>query len=341
MTFKTVSGLLRKEEWWLLGLWLFCAMVYLSSGTGSAVYDVFYSYLRFFSHLLVYLFVITRIAFYVDEKWSPSSAFGQRAKRFVFGDPATRSTTAEADLELVRGVAMLFFTLAIYTNLKVRIPFINPASGDAAFQAIDDVLFPGLAPVIEAWFKGSVGVNEFFVDIYMHGYRYMMVLVLLVHLRRDTFSLRWLMASVCFVYLLAILVTAMYPSLGPCFLEPERFTYTRGAVSLSQHTLARGYMDALDAVASGRHIRTMPFYGVAAFPSLHVGHMIIMLVVALRVWRPYAWFMVVVAFLTFLATIGFGWHYVCDAPGGLAIAWGVTYLLGRQMGKWDRERATG
>jgi hypothetical protein len=341
MTLRGLRGLLRKEEWWLVGLWAFCILVYLSSDTGSRLYDVFYRYFRYFGHLLVYLFAITRVAFYIDEKWEPRTPLGQRGKRFLFGDPATRASTAAADLELCRGILLLFFTLAIYTNVKVRIPFVNPASGDAFYEAWDGLMFGGLPALIEGWFRGSVAVNDFFGDIYMHGYRYMMVLVFLVHLRRDTFSLRWLMTSVCFVYLLAILVTVLYPSFGPCFLEPERFTHTRGAVSMSQHMLARAYMDAVEAVEAGRHIRAMPFLGIAAFPSLHVGHMIIMLVVALKVWRPYAWFMAVIALLTFIATLGFGWHYACDAVGGLALAWGVTYLLGRLMRKWDAERATG
>jgi hypothetical protein len=161
---------------------------------------------------------------------------------------------------------------------------------------------------------------------------------LLVHMRRDAFTIRWLMLSVCFVYLLGILGTVAYPSLGPCFLEPERFSFLRGSVAHSQRTLARIYMGSIESVGAGHGVRAVQFSGIAAFPSLHVAHMVIMLVVALRVCKPYAIYMAGIATLTFIATIGFGWHYAVDGIGGILLAAGITYGLGRRMQVWDRAR---
>jgi hypothetical protein len=328
---------IRKEERWLIGLILLTIFVYLSSGTGSDLYYVFDGYLRAFGYLVTYLFVVSRLLFRLDEWWTPRTRAGTWGKRFLFGDPETRADTLSADVELGRGIFMLFFTLAVYSNLKVRIPFINQADGDPAFLAMD-APFRGLVVATEDWFRGNPAVSSFFGGIYMHGYRYMMILVFIVHLRRDTFTLRWLMNSVCFTYLIAILVTAAYPSMGPCFLEPGRFAFIEGPVKDAQRGLAGYYAFQLEQFTAGKPVKADIFSGIAAFPSLHVGHMIIMLVVALRAWRGYAWFMAVIATLTFIATIGFGWHYVVDGIGGALLAAGVTYVVGKRIAAWDKQR---
>jgi membrane-associated phospholipid phosphatase len=93
-------------------------------------------------------------------------------------------------------------------------------------------------------------------------------------------------------------------------------------------------------VATGNGTFMVPaFLGIAAFPSLHLGHMIILLVVALHTWRPFAYFMAAVTLLTFVSTIGFGWHYGIDAVGGILLALGMTYLVYGLMRRWDERRA--
>src|SRR5678816_4959162 len=92
------------------------------------------------------------------------------------------------DLELVRGTLLLFITLAIYSNVKVRVPYINPTVGDEFYASLDTTLFgDGFIRSIQDWFRGDADVAEFFTGIYLHGYFWMMVLILsLIHISEPT-----------------------------------------------------------------------------------------------------------------------------------------------------------
>jgi hypothetical protein len=154
------------------------------------------------------------------------------------------------------------------------------------------------------------------------------VLVLALWVRRDLPRLRWTFISVCFVYILGILITAALPSYGPFFFERERFAWLAGTpVAEAQRNLAMSLLYSQQMAATGKPIATEAFLGVAAFPSLHVGHMVILMVVAWRTFRPFALFVGGIAALTTLATVAFGWHYLVDAVGGAALAVGVTLAL--------------
>ena len=330
----------RTEERLLIALWILCFLIALSSGTGFDLFMPLRNYWEFFAPKILGLFVATRVLFYVGARWAPRGRLGARVKRFLYGDEEKRASVEAVDLEVVRGTLLLFVSLAIYTNIKVRIPFINEARGDQFFEDLDTLMFgSSFIPWIEGWFRGDRGVVEFFEGIYMHGYFWMMLLVLLLYVRRDLFALRWTFISVCFVYLIAIVTTAAYPSYGPCFLEPERFAFLKGsAIEMTQKNLGRWHDLQVNRVNAGHEVVSPAFSGIAAFPSLHVGHMVIMLMIALRTAPLYAAWMGVLTLLTFIATIGFGWHYAVDAVGGILLAVGLTHLAHVCLRKWDARR---
>lgn len=94
----------------------------------------------------------------------------------------------------------------------------------------------------------------------------------------------------------------------------------------------------MDVVHNNGSFEARAFLGIAAFPSLHVAHMAIMLVVALRTVPFYALWMAWATTATFIATIGFGWHYAIDGVAGILLAVGITEGLYRLMRRWDRQR---
>lgn len=330
----------RREEWVLFGLIGFCALVVLSSRTGFDPVAPFTGYWNFFARRILLLFVATRIVFYLADRWEPTGRWPTRVRDFLFAPPARRSPTETVDLELVRGTLLLFLSLAIYSNVKARVPYINPTVGDPFFAELDRTLLgAGFIQAIEDWFRGDADVADFFTGIYMHGYLWMMVLVFLLYIRRDQFAMRWTIMSVCFTYLLGILLTVAHPSYGPFAIEPERWRWLQGSdIGATQNWLIALREHNGMMLAAGYRVEAVAFAGIAAFPSLHVGHMFVMLVVALRTFRPYALWMLGVAALTFIATIGFGWHYGVDAIGGALLAAGVTHLTYVVMRRWDQKR---
>jgi len=331
----------RREEWVLFGLILFCTLVVLSSRTGFDPVAPFTGYWNFFARRILLLFVVTRFVFYLADRWQPTGTWPVRIRDFLFAAPDRRARTEMVDLELVRGTLLLFITLAIYSNVKVRVPYINPTVGDEFYASLDRTLFgDGFIRSIQDWFRGDADVAEFFTGIYLHGYFWMMVLIFLLYMRRDQFAIRWTILSVCFTYLLGILLTVAHPSYGPFFVEPEKWRWLAGTeIGTTQNWLMAMHDHNAIMLAAGYRVEAVAFAGIAAFPSLHVGHMFVMLVVALRTFKPYAVWMLGVASLTYLATIGFGWHYGIDAIGGALLAAGVTHLTWVLMRKWDAARA--
>ena len=344
---KTIGRILRgatlhvrREEWALFALMGFCALVVLSSRTGFDPVVPFKGYWNFFARRILLLFVVTRIVFYLADRWQPTGRWPTRLRDFLFAPPERRAPTEKVDLEIVRGTLLLFISLAIYSNVKARISYINPTVGDSFFAELDRTLFgSGFITAIEAWFRGDTDVVEFFAGIYMHGYFWMMVLVFLLYMRRDQFAMRWTIMAVCFTYLIAILLTVAHPSYGPFAVEPERWRWLAGSeVGITQNWLTAMRDHNAIMLAAGYRVEAVAFAGIAAFPSLHVGHMFVMLVVALRTFKLYAVWMLGVASLTFIATIGFGWHYAVDAVGGAALAAGITHLTYVLMRRWDAQR---
>jgi hypothetical protein len=330
----------RREEWALFGLWFFCLLICLSSRTGFDPVAPFKGYWNFFARRILLLFVVTRLVFYLADRWNPAGTWPRRIRDFLFASPEKRARTEAVDLEVVRGVLLLFISLAIYSNVKARVPYINPTVGDPFFADLDRAIFGGgFIEAIEGWFRGSTDVVELFQDIYMHGYFWMMVLVFLLYMRRDQFAIRWTIMAVCFTYLLAILLTVAHPSYGPFFVEPDRWRWLAGSnIGYTQNWLVAMNDHNAIMLAAGYRVEAVAFAGIAAFPSLHVGHMFVMLVVALRTFKLYAVWMFGVASLTFIATIGFGWHYAVDALGGALLAAGITHLCYVLMRRWDQKR---
>jgi hypothetical protein len=319
----------RPEEWILLALWVIGAGLCLSSGTGFSGARVFDGYTRYFSNFIVLLFVVSRLLPAVIDRWEPRLPQTRRLRRFFFGEARGLRDMLRADVELMRGMLLFFVNLSVYSNVKVRIHAINGGTIDPQLAAVDDVLFgENFAYLIERWVSTTPEVRDYLVDTYMHGYFWMIALVFVAYLRRDTRSIRWIFTAIALTYVTAILISATWPTYGPFFTEPERFEWlSQTSVGNSHRTLRRVYNADHALVAAGQPIVGRTFVGIAAFPSLHVGHMVVMLVIAVRILPIYAWIMGVVLTATFLATVAFGWHFATDAIGGTALAIACTELI--------------
>ncbi len=313
---------IRPEEWLLVGLWIFGAGWCLSAGLGFDFRAVFVRYLKYFASFGLLMVISSRILFVFAETWRPRAPLLQKVKRIVFGDPQSWVSMSAIDLEFGRGLLLLFANLAVYSNIKVRIPALNPEIGDALYQAWDSAIFgDAFAPWLEHYTQNNEFVRTFLANTYNHGYVWMIALLWIGYLRRDIMALRWVFGATCLTYITAILVTVGYPSMGPFFMEPERFAWVNESrVGGAQRFIKKVYTENLPMLQAGLPVKGRPFAGIAAFPSLHVGHMVVMGYIAIRLLPLYALVMLVVTSITFLATIAFGWHYAVDALAGAIIA---------------------
>jgi hypothetical protein len=156
----------------------------------------------------------------------------------------------------------------------------------------------------------------------------MVALILWFWIRNDAPRLRWLFASFALLYMGAILITAVYPSYGPFFLDWERFRWAAETQSGKvQSLLVHQYLRSTETVLAGKPLFVEPFMGIAAFPSLHVGHMVMIAFVGWSTARLFSIYMIVVALITTLATLAFGWHYLIDAVFGAVMAVAIPLLI--------------
>ena len=341
------SGLLavvRPEEWLLLAILLFCILLCIRLGGGFDGATILSRYFAFFAQPVLLVFLATRVLFAGAARWAPAPASRAEAlKHFVFGREPSRGRLLETDLEVARGLITLFCTLTVYTNVKLRIPLINGLFGDPSFQRLDHALF---GKEIWPWLERSVQANDalasFLESVYFHDYNYFVLLVMLLYLRRDRLGLRWIFQAVAFTYILGVLITVAYPSLGPCFFRRADYQWVQesmGMVASVQAGLWEYFSYVVQAGHAGMEVEGRVFMGIAAFPSLHVGHMALLTIVAWKRYPLYVPLAAAMTFLTFVGTMAFGWHYAIDAPAGIALAWIVCALLWRFLSRRDEQPA--
>ena len=313
---------IRPEEWILFGLWALVAALCFQTGTSIDFQWLFVRYLRHFGSYALVMIGVSRIVFLYVDAWHPTDESKQRFKRMFFGEPGNPAKTLRNDLELMRGLLILFANLSLYSNIKARIPFIDPTIGDDIFIQVDAVLFGAdSAEALVNFTKARPEFAEWLGGVYRHDYIWMVVLLWVAYFRRDERAMRWIFGATALTYIVAILVTVFHPSYGPFFLEPDRFRWANDTpIGSPQRSLKRFYYANLAKVEAGEEINGRIFMGIAAFPSLHVGHMCIMGVIALRLVPVYALWLLGVTLVTWVATVAFGWHYWVDALGGAAIA---------------------
>ena len=131
------------------------------------------------------------------------------------------------------------------------------------------------------------------------------------------------------------------PALGPAFVARERFAeLSWGAPFRVQESM----LAALGAVARDPSSAVTPFFGIAAFPSLHLATTGLGLCVA---WRWCRWLLPLLVPLNLAvawSALVWGWHYAVDFYPGLLLAvagwWAAGALLGQSGGRRPRAEAS-
>jgi membrane-associated phospholipid phosphatase len=73
----------------------------------------------------------------------------------------------------------------------------------------------------------------------------------------------------------------------------------------------------------------VPFGGISAMPSMHVGGIVLVAIVAWRRWRPLGAACWGYAGVIQIGSVVLGWHYAIDGYAGALLAWGCWRIAGR------------
>jgi len=239
---------------------------------------------------------------------------------------------AAGDLLLfARAIPPLLLILVAYTNLKARLFVFRPELSDPWLSRLDALVHFGGGDLI-GWLLGFTGVEA--RDLFL-AYVYVLAWVVLALPLGVAFAVhggsaaRRVLAAFGLAYLVGGFLYFLFPSVGPAFFVRERFAHLAGNPAYALQTDMLQWMLYLIAHP---YAKAVPFFGIAAFPSLHMATTALG---ALICWTYVRWLLVLIIpgnLLVAWSALHFGWHYIIDFYPGIAIALFAWWATGKWLG---------
>lgn len=231
------------------------------------------------------------------------------------------------------GLVSFYVSYVAYRNLKSYLPFLRDELTDYSLVASDRLLAGGNHPGDLLHEVLGTGISADVLSVtYMFFLLFVPVSLAAALVWSDNLTRgAWYVTALCFNWILGTASYYLLPSLGPIYVEAFRFSdLPRTEVTGLQESLLSNRVSAIADPHASEAIQ-----GIAAFASLHVS---IVFTAALvvhmsgmhRLLRSAMW---VFVGLTALATIYFGWHYLVDIAGGLAVGGLSVGLAARAVGR--------
>jgi membrane-associated phospholipid phosphatase len=245
--------------------------------------------------------------------------------------PGSRTEPRLRDLVLLaRGLFALLVVLIAYTNLKSRLFVLHPTLYDRELGRVDAWVHFGGGDFL-GWVLSTTH-RPFWMAVldlvYFYAWLPLALPFAVSFARAGGGAARRVLAALGLVYVAGSLLYLAIPSVGPAFFERARFSHLSG---LFGWTTQESMLEALERVAAYPDSPAIPFYGLAAFPSLHLASTGLGLAAAWRWCRPLLWLLVPWNLLIAWATVAWGWHYAIDLYPGLLLAWGAWIVAGRLL----------
>ena len=229
--------------------------------------------------------------------------------------PSIRSRTW-----IVDSVRLVFFSvLSVHTYgwIKLAVPLLHPALYDQELWNIDAALFGGHSPNV--FFVTLFGASLRFFD-----WTYANIFLASIWIAStyflsdpdDRIRVRF-MNSNALLWIAGSWLYMLVPSLGPAYRFPQVWlplSSMLGNTQNLQRILMTNYQNVL------HHGPVNVFFGIGAFPSLHVAFEVLVFLWMRRLWRAGAVLFAVFSILIFFGSVVTGWHYLIDAIAGVALA---------------------
>ncbi|MEO8275925.1 MAG: phosphatase PAP2 family protein [Thermoanaerobaculia bacterium] len=244
-----------------------------------------------------------------------------------------RTTAREGLVELLayaRGAIVLLIVTTCYTHLKARKLDLNPRLFDEWLWRADNFLFAAGGNFID-WVQRHNQDRTWTMAmerLYLQSGLALGVPLGLAFGWRGRIVVRRAFAALVLCYALGSLLYIAFPALGPAFFRREAYSH----LSWTQTFMGQnGMLQGLQAMVRSRDFPVIPFAGIAAFPSLHVGIAFLGFLIAWTYIRPVAYFIAPVVVCIGVSAVWFGWHYVVDFPAGILLALFCWWAAGKMI----------
>jgi hypothetical protein len=195
--------------------------------------------------------------------WGAAQLLRWRRGRFDRSAATRRSRRA--------GARVLPFLLILvgYTNLKARLVQLHPRIFDAPLARLDALVHFGggdfvgwlLAVNDQRQWLGILGL------VYLFAWVALAMPFAFAFARGGGAAARGMLVALALVYIAGGFLYLALPSLGPAFVARERFAHLAWGLPFQ---VQESMLAALRAVARDPASPATPFFGIAAFPSLHL-----------------------------------------------------------------------
>lgn len=229
--------------------------------------------------------------------------------------------------DTVRLLVAMVFLAETYGWIKLLPPALHPVLYDAELYRIDRLLFFGMSPSVfflqlfsNTAFLRFIDVS--YPDFFIGGM--MIALAFFFSMPKSRVRIAF-MTSSTLMWLAGAWLYMIFPSLGPAFSFPDIwFPYVNGLhrTQWSQVVLMKNYRAVIRLLNGGGPEQIFLSFGIAAFPSLHVGTQTQIAIWMRKWWRPGAILFTLAAFFVFIGSMITGWHYLVDGLAGVALAFG-------------------
>lgn len=250
-------------------------------------------------------------------------AYRRRTLRELLAIYASRDWIADT-------VRMTIFTalwLHAYSWIKLAIPVLHPRLFDEQLWNCDRALGFGYSPTIFLVTLFSAPPTMRFFDASYATVLFPALSIVpsvLVSIPERRVRIAF-MNSNTLLWLVGAWLYVAFPALGPAYRFPEVWlplapylTHTHHA----QRLLLMNYRAVQISLSASGSEPINVFFGVAAFPSLHVGFQALSFFWMRRLTRWGTLFGLFAVF-TFIGSVVTGWHYVVDGIAGALLAWGA------------------
>jgi hypothetical protein len=135
-----------------------------------------------------------------------------------------------------------------------------------------------------------------------------------------------------------------FSSAGPCYyrevvgIEDPSATELLARIDAHGPTFARRNQHGLWSAYQAD--RWLPFGGISAFPSLHVGLAVLIALIAWQRLRPLGGLCWLYAGVVQVGSVALAWHYAIDGYAGALLAWGCWRLSSRLLDSTDAATAS-
>ncbi|HSM14785.1 MAG TPA: phosphatase PAP2 family protein, partial [Thermoanaerobaculia bacterium] len=236
---------------------------------------------------------------------------------------------------LARSLPAVLVVLIAYTNLKSRLFVLHPTLYDAELARLDAIVHFGGGDFL-GWILSTTADPRFMHGlalVYFYAWLGLALPFSAAFLRGGGDAARRVLAALALLYAVGGLAYLALPALGPAFFERERFAHLAGGLAWNVQESMRA---ALMAIAADPARPAVPFFGIAAFPSLHLGTTALGLFAAWRWSRPLFWLLVPFNLAIAWSALAWGWHYAVDFYPGVLLAWGAWWASGRLLRREPR-----